>query len=640
MTEISLNNKQKEAVEHKNGPLLIIAGAGAGKTRVITSRIINLIKNGVSPSEILAVTFTNKAAREMKERVEFAIKKESLINFPMQEKETPHVSTFHSLGVRIIKENAKKIGVKKHFTIYDRADSIKNIKEAIKASQLDPKQVEPKKVLSFISRQKGAGIEPEEFIKDAPDLGYFESLVGEIWEIYEKNKQKDNALDFDDLLLKSVKLLSKNPEVLNFYLNRWRYIHIDEYQDTNKIQDEFTELLAREHKNICVVGDIDQNIFSWRGADISNLLLFEKRYPELKTVFLEENYRSTKNIIEASNRIIEKNAKRPKKIMSTKKEAGEKIGFFVGDGEKDEAEFVAKKAKGLSKKSGGAKEIAALYRTNFQSRALEEAFIKNEVPHQILGTKFFDRKEVKDALAFLKLALNPDSLSDLKRAVEAVPLGIGKATLLKIANNQEEKLGVGVKKKVAEFKELMEDIKKAVFSASPSSSMKYIIKRSGLLNYYSGKDEDSEERLLNLKEIISVAGNYDAYTPEEGIDLFLENVSLATDQDTLNNSQNSVKLMTIHAAKGLEFDFVFTTGLEQGLFPHEASAFDDEDRDEEEERRLFYVALTRAKKKTFLTYAATRNIFGSRQVNEPSEFLRDIDEEFLEAEGAEGEIIY
>ncbi len=638
MEEILLNKEQKEAVESTEGPLLIIAGAGAGKTRVITQRIINLIKKGVEPKDILAVTFTNKAAKEMKARIKETIFKEISFNSVTEDSYTPQISTFHALGVKIIKENSHLLGIKKHFTIYDRSDSIKTIKECAKELGFDPKNLEPKKILSIISKQKGEGVEVTDITETLEEYNFIEKIAIEIWDKYEKRLKKQNALDFDDLLLKTKKIL-QDPEILKHYQNKWKYIHIDEYQDTNKIQDELTKLLSKKHQNICVVGDIDQNIFSWRGADIKNLLLFEKRYPNLKTIFLEQNYRSTGVIIDVSNKIIEKNQNRPKKAMFTQNAPGEKIGIYVARDEKEEGYFIAQKTIELLKNKVDAAEIVILYRTNFQSRALEEAFINHKIPYQVLGVKFFERKEIKDALAFLKLAFNSESLIDFKRAVEAIPRGIGKVTLERVATENENLLKKSAIEKLFLFRKIIENIKKTIETSSPSVSMKYVIKESGLEKHYSKNDEDSVERLQNLKELVSVAENYDKYSPKEGVELFLEDAILRTEQESLSKEEHSVKLMTTHAVKGLEFKYTFITGLEQGLFPHENMNFDTDSKDDEEERRLFYVAITRAKKKAFLTYSSSRTIYGARQVNTPSEFLSDIDEEFLEIAKIEEEKI-
>ena len=630
---MQLNLQQKEAVEHSQGPLLIIAGAGAGKTKTVTHRITNLITNGAAPENILAVTFTNKAAKEMRERVTEALRKNEQLNFPGHFVGTPQVSTFHSLGVKIIRENADILGLKKRFTIFDKTDSIRTIKTAENELGFDPKEIEPKKVLGIISEQKGSGVEMEEY-REQHGEGFLEKTTAQIWEHYEKTLKEENALDFDDLLLKTKKLLKEYPKIRECYQDRWHYIHIDEYQDTNLIQDKISELLAEKHKNICVVGDVDQNIFSWRGANIANLLQFEKRYPELKTVFLEENYRSTETIISASNEIISKNSKRIEKNMSTSNKGGEPIGVYAADNEKAEAGFIANKVKQLIKEGVSPSEIAVLYRTNFQSRALEESFMMHEIPYQVLGTKFFDRKEIKDALAFLRLAFNPTGVNDLKRAASAVPCGLGKSTILKMVNKEEENLTPALSKKVALFREKIENIRKTAETQAPSTTIKYLLRESGMEEHYSAEDDDSKERLANLKELVTLAKNYDHLETSEGIESFLENSALSADQDEMEEESEAVRLMTAHAAKGLEFDYVFVAGMEQNLFPH-GGLSSTEERDEEEERRLFYVALTRARKKVFLSYALIRTIYGSREQHIPSEFLSDISQHFLEWAGEE-----
>jgi len=622
-----LNPQQKEAVLHKDGPLLIIAGAGAGKTKTITHRILNLIKTGTAPENILAVTFTNKAAKEMKERVRDLLDKDKEINFPISQNSYPFVATFHALGVKILKENARVLNTTRHFKIFDRNDSIRAIKDALKKFDYDPKQYPPKKILSIISKQKGDAISLKMYEGNVGN-SYFPKIVAQVWNEYEKALHTEKAYDFDDLLLKTVNLLEQNQNILERYQNIWKYIHIDEYQDTNKVQYKLANLLAHKHSNVCVVGDVDQNIYSWRGADIQNMLDFEKQYKGTKTLLLEENYRSTKTILEASNRIIKKNKNRKEKTLFTNNQDGENISLFSAYNEMQEAQFVALKAGELIDAGINPKEIAVLYRANFQSRILEEVFLAMDIPYQVLGVRFFERKEVKDILAFLSAALNPDSISDMKRIINVPARGIGKVTLLKIVEGREEELSAKVAQKVADFKHLLERIAEVAMSKNPSETIKFILKESGIEAMLKTKNEEDLERLENIKELATLAMRYDKLSPQEGIEKLLEDAALASDQDELKEDKNAVRLMTVHASKGLEFGVVFITGLEDGLFPH--TSMSDEKRDDEEERRLFYVALTRAKKKVFLTYASVRTIFGSQTVNLPSDFIMDIEDDLID----------
>jgi DNA helicase-2/ATP-dependent DNA helicase PcrA len=644
---LGLNPKQREAATHVDGPLLIIAGAGAGKTKTITHRIVNLIHQGVNPKNILAVTFTNKAAKEMRERVE----REIIKNAPGQES-LPYVATFHSLGVHIIKENANLLGLTRHFTILDESDAISIIKEVMKELSIDPKQYDPKKIKGIISKTKGEFIEAGNYSEEASS--YVGRIVSQVWPRYEDKKSKENSLDFDDLLLKATKLLSENLEIRKSYQDRWKYIHIDEYQDTNEVQYKMAKLLAENHKNICVVGDADQNIYSWRGANLKNILSFEKDYTDAQVVMLEENYRSTQNILEAANEVIKKNKFRPDKKLFTKNKTGDKIDIYEAVEETDEADFVATKILELmdgtpsdSPFAGGEvntnvlSEIAVLYRANFQSRVLEEALLRYNVPYQVLGVKFFERKEVKDTLAYLRAAINPNNLSDIKRIINFPPRGIGKVTLLKVLSGEKESLPAKVKLKVDNFYNTLEKIREKTKELKVSELIKYTVKITGIEEEMKQGGDEELERLENIKELASLALKYDNLPNELGIERLLEDASLASDQDSImhaiekREAKIGVKLMTVHAAKGLEFKYVFITGLEDGLFPHQR---DGGDGDQEEERRLFYVALTRAKEKLYLSFGNFRTIFGSRQINAPSEFLGDIPPDLLERSNENGNI--
>jgi DNA helicase-2/ATP-dependent DNA helicase PcrA len=624
-----LNEAQKNAVLSAEGPLLVLAGAGSGKTRVITHRIIHLVLQGVAPEKILAVTFTNKAAKEMRERVLSLLSKyrgsERAIDGGV-----PLVTTFHALGVRMLREHHEVFGLRKQFTIYDRSDSVSALKKAMEKASVDPKQFEPRKILSIISRAKGDAVTPTDFASSART--YPERVAGEVWVHYEHILKEEHALDFDDLLAKTLSMLKSHPPILDEYRRRFTYVHIDEYQDTNRVQYEIARLIVGERANLCVVGDVDQNIYSWRGADIKNILQFERHFPTTKIIMLEENYRSTQTIITASNDIIEKNVNRPLKTVFTNNHEGELISLYAAMGGQEEAEHVALTAKDLVKNGANPSDIAVLFRTNFQSRALEEAFINYDVPYQMLGTKFFDRKEIKDVLAFLRYALNPSGTGDLVRIINTPARGIGKVTVLKIVEGKMADLPAKTHEKVSAFFNLIEEIANYAKEHPVHETLAFIIKRTGMEDEFKTGGEEGLERLENVRELVSLGTKYSEYEPEEAIEHLLEDSALGSDQDELKDKEefDAVRLMTIHSSKGLEFPYIFITGLEEGLFPHERLG--DEKTDEEEERRLFYVALTRAKKKVFLSYAHIRTIFGTQRVNAPSSFLKDIRSELLESE--------
>ena len=630
----TLNDEQKKAVLATEGPVLIVAGAGAGKTKTITHRILHLIKNGIRPENILAITFTNKAAKEMRERVMSLLNSQNFYSVTPSRSTVPFVSTFHALGVQIIKENAPLLKLSRHFNIFDKADSKKAIKDALNYVGVDPKE-HLEKVQNIISSEKSRGVDLAEYLERGA-FDYTSELTKKVWKRYEEILSRDSALDFDDLLLKTLKLLRANKEVLAKYQNRFIYIHVDEYQDTNKVQNEIVELLSDKNKNLCVVGDTDQNIYSWRGAEIKNMLHFEKTYPDVQTIFLEENYRSTKTILAVANEIIEKNKFRIPKKLFTNNVAGEKIGLFTGRNETDEAHFIALKSKSLIESGLPADKIAVLFRANFQSRALEEAFLAYGVPYQMLGTKFFERKEIKDVMSFIKVSLNPENLSDLARIINLPARGIGKTTLQKIVEGKENELAPGMRTKIENFRGMLSVFKTILEKEKPSVSVKHIIEKSGMEKMYSTGLEEDMDRLENVMELVTLAVGYDQYPPEEGIEKFLTDCSLTSDQDSLDEQKTGVKLMTVHSAKGLEFDYVFISGLEADLFPHKGFGEKKSGEEKEEERRLFYVALTRARKKLFLTGAETRTIFGSTEINSPSEFLDDIPEKYCQKEGYAG----
>lgn len=648
-----LNPEQKKAVLTTEGPLLILAGAGAGKTKTITHRILHLIKSGIPAEQILAITFTNKAAKEMRERVMKLMGNDRLLNLPVyayaDERGRPFMSTFHSLAVRILKESGTHVGVHKNFVIYDRGDSKSTVKDALVQLGHDPKKIEPGKVLSIISREKGNFVSQEEYeAKNGDD--YIGGVVAEVWKKYDAALQKEKALDFDDLLFKAAHLLSTQEAIRIYYQNKWKYIHIDEYQDTNQVQYRIAELLVGPAKNIAVVGDADQSVYGWRGADIRNILRFEEDYPQATVILLEENYRSTQTILTAANKVIEKNIYRKKKNLFTKNEEGGKIKIYTAYDEGDEANFVANTARELLDEGVKGGEIAILFRANFQSRALEESFLRKGISYTLLGTKFFERREIKDTLSYIRAALNQDSTADIKRIINMPTRGIGKTTLLKILEGKENELPSAARAKLQDFRALLASINNKAQKEKASEVIKYVMLITGLEKFL--KEDVDEERLENVRELATLATKYDEMPAPTGIEQLLEEAALASDQDDMDKKttkaqggrfgtqtkqeiapEDCVKLMTVHASKGLEFDHVFITGLEQDLFPHaRRSEEHTTPEQEEEERRLFYVALTRARKKLYLSHANVRTIFGSKQVTLPSEFMSDIADDLIEKE--------
>jgi DNA helicase-2/ATP-dependent DNA helicase PcrA len=611
-----LNERQKEAVLTIDGPVSVLAGAGSGKTTVLTTRIYHLIRQGIAPDAILAVTFTNKAAREMRERVAKRLDTTGSL---------PFVATFHGLGREILQQYGESLGIPRFFTIFDRDDSEKAIKDALKALDVDPKELSPRFVLSRISKAKSDGITMQQFTDKYGRESFRSRIVAECWKRYEDALKKEKALDFDDLIALPVRLLENNEQIRRIVQNRFTHIHIDEYQDTNALQGRLAAVLAGETKNLFVVGDIDQTIYTWRGATIDNLLAFEEAYPGAKTIILEHNYRSTKTIVDASNGIIEMNKNRKEKRSVTDNPDGEKIVVHPENTAEKEGRYIALECKRLMREGNSPEEMAILFRTNFQSRVLEEAFLKAGVPYRLLGTRFFDRREVKDVLAWIRLALDPSRENDRARAVQTPPRGIGKVTLGKMIAGKSEEYKPSERTKIEAFNAVVTALASAAETEMPSLFVRMVIEKSGIEKLLASGGDDDQERLENVRELATLATRYDGMPGKEGISMLLTDASLASDQDELDNKQKAtgVTLMTVHAAKGLEFDTVFVTGLEEGLFPHQG--MDNEKRDEEEERRLFYVAITRAKKRLFLTFARIRRIYGTDYLSEPSNFLRDLD---------------
>jgi len=568
----------------------------------------------------------------MRERIFFLLEK---LPGHSDESRHPFISTFHTLGVYILRKSGAKIGAPKNFSILNKDDSLDNIKEAIKELNIDPKQFQPSKMQSLISREKGDLMDSETYANETGGE-YFPSVLAKVWAKYEEKMKAQKALDFDDLVTKVVFLLKKDEEVRNFYQNWWEYILIDEYQDTNKSQYELSKILSAKHRNICAIGDMDQCIYAFRGADFRNIINFEKDYPELVSVALEENYRSTQNILEAAAKVIEKNKVRKPKELYTKNKKGAEISLFEAMSEEEEAEFAIHKIKELL--AGGAEpsDVAVLFRANFQSRIFEETCLKHGVPYKMLGTQFYDRKEVRDVFAYLRAAANRDDLLSVKRIINVPPRGIGKVSVLNKFAGKE--LPPAARKKFEEFTGLLDTINNMVLTQKTSAVIGFILKKTGMETFLENGDMMDKERLENLRELVSIATRYDHLPPPEGTEKMLTDSALMSAQDSVDlpsgrqdKKEKSVRLMTVHASKGLEFKNVFIVGLEEGLFPHSGFGGRDKERDEEE-RRLFYVAVTRAKEKLFLTFSVMRTIFGSRQVNMPSRFLSDIPDHLYKME--------
>ncbi|MHB8660454.1 MAG: ATP-dependent helicase [Minisyncoccota bacterium] len=626
-----LNDAQKRAVLATDGPVSVLAGAGSGKTRVLTTRIYHLIRQGIPANQILAITFTNKAAREMRSRVRTMLGDGGA---------APFIATFHGLGRELLESYGKTIGVPRFFSVYDRDDSEKAIAAALKALDVGAKELSPRAVLGRISRAKGEGMLAREFYEKQARSGFGARIAAEVWLRYEKTLAAEKALDFDDLIALPLRLLEEHADVRAIAQDRWRYLHIDEYQDTNELQERLAGLLAERHKNLFVVGDGDQAVYGWRGAKMENILNFDKRYPQAQTIILARNYRSTKNLVDAANAVIEKNKNRKEKYSTTENAAGEPIVIHMARSAEDEARWIALKIRELMRAGTAPEEVAILFRTNFQSRALEEGLLRAGVPYKLLGTHFFARKEVKDTLAWMRLALDPSRENDKMRAAASPPRGIGRVTLGKLAAGQRAALRAGELAKVEQFEHIVNELSQAALSLIPSEFVKLVIEKSGMRKALldEGSAED-HERFENIEELASVAARHDAISGREGIAAFLAEAALASDQDEMDQGEKiGVTLMTVHAAKGLEFSTIFVSGMEEGLFPHQGIGSDDE-RDEEEERRLFYVAMTRAKERLFLTLARVRKIYGSDFAAEPSSFLADIDNSLLLYDETDGEEI-
>lgn len=552
---------------------------------------------------------------------------------------SPFIATFHGLGRELLESYGKAIGVPRFFSIFDRDDSERAIAAALKALDVEAKELSPRAVLSRISKAKGQGMTAATFREKHGRSSFGNRVAADVWLSYERTLREEKALDFDDLIALPVRLLEQHEDIRKLAQERWQYIHIDEYQDTNELQEKLAGLLSHTHGNLFVVGDCDQSVYGWRGAKMENILNFEKRYPSAQTIVLEHNYRSTKTIVEAANGVIEQNKNRKEKRSVTDNPAGEPITIHAALNAEAEALWIAEAIKNAIARGTKPEEIAVLFRTNFQSRALEEGLLHSGVPYKLLGTRFFDRKEVKDVLSWIRLALEPAREADKMRAAQSPPRGIGKTTLGKLVAGQRDALRAGERAKVEVFEALVSELAQAASVLTPSALVRLVVEKSGMKAALSEGTEEERERFENIQELATLAARHDLTPGKEGIAAFVAEVALASDQDEMDRDEKKgVTLMTVHAAKGLEFETVFVAGMEEGLFPHEGMGNDTE-RDEEEERRLFYVAMTRAKKKLYLTLARIRKIYGTDYLQEPSSFLADIDRTHVVYDEGNGEEI-
>lgn len=634
----TLNDRQCEAVKHTEGPLLITAGAGSGKTKVLTCRIAHLLELGVAPYRILAITFTNKAAKEMKERV---------INLVGAQADSIWLSTFHSFCAKLLRFEVDGFhGYTRNFTIYDSSDQLVLVKDCLKKLNLDDKQFMPRSVLGTISSAKNVLMDAKAFAAQASD--FYEQKVADVYALYQEKLRENNAVDFDDLLFLAVRLLQEKEEVREKYQSRFQYILVDEYQDTNHAQYALTKILAARWRNICVVGDADQSIYAWRGADIRNIIDFTRDYPDAASIKLEQNYRSTKTILHAANAVIDNNESRPKKTLWTENPAGNKIIHYQAQTEHDEADYIAGviyNRHEISHEPYG--DMAILFRTNAQSRVLEEKLMRYAIPYTMVGgTKFYDRKEIKDVLAYLRLLYNPEDSLSLTRIINVPKRNIGATTMEHVAAYAEEQ-GISLfealsstdeipvtkraRTSLENFAAMIFDLLNDIEGKDVLSLIETVIKQTGygdMLDKEAEHDPQGESRKENVGEFLSVAKDYMDSNPDGNLQDFLENVALVSDVDDFESSDSKVTLMTLHAAKGLEFPVVFLTGLDEGLFPHSRTLLDP--AQVEEERRLAYVGITRAERQLYVTNAITRTMYGRISAYMPSRFLAEIPPQLME----------
>ena len=644
-----MNPRQKEAVLHTDGPLLLMAGAGSGKTRVLTHRIAYLIEEKeVNPWNILAITFTNKAAKEMKERVNAILASGG---------EDVWVSTFHSMCVRILRRDVDFIGYNRNFTIIDSSEQLTLMKRILKELNIDPKKYDPRSILGTISQAKNSLQTPQDFAK--MQGSYYEEIAAKCYAAYQKELQYNQCMDFDDLIMNTIRLFEEHPDSLTYYQNKFHYIHVDEYQDTNHAQYTLVNLLAGRFRNLCVVGDADQSIYGWRGADMQNILDFEKDYPDAAVILLEQNYRSTKNILSAANQVIENNSNRKPKNLWTENKEGNKITYYRADNERDETRFIVDRMQEeIRSNHRNYGDFAILYRTNAQSRVMEETLLKANIPYKMVGGhKFYDRKEIKDILAYLNVLANPQDSISFERIVNSPKRGIGPGSieklrsfaslhewpLLEAAQNVElANIGGKAGQQLGSFGEMIQEVTQMIPYLTVTELTKEVLDRSGYLEDLKIQNTlEAQARIENLEEFLTVTQEFDkqfeqqneedADAPEEKLTVFLNDLALVSDIDNLEEDASQVTLMTLHAAKGLEFPVVFLIGLEEGVFPLSRALMEESEL--EEERRLAYVGITRAEEALYLTNAFSRTLYGRTQYNRPSRFVEEIDQELLEIEG-------
>ena len=629
-----LNSQQRKAVTHPAGPLLVLAGAGSGKTRVLTYRIAYLIKNqAVNPRNIIAITFTNKAAQEMKERLQQLLPSVNDIL----------VSTFHSACVRFLRFDIDKLGYNRNFIIFDTQDSQALIKECLQALNIDEKKFAPAAVLNYISRAKDRLLEPSKCLDNAKDIR--EKTMATLYELYQRRLKEHNALDFDDIIVKTVQLFKEFPAVLSYYQKRFLHILVDEYQDTNLAQYELVRMMAAKHRNLCVVGDDDQSIYAFRGADIRNILEFEQDFPDATVIRLEQNYRSTKTILNAANDVIDNNFARKKKRLWTDNGEGEKINLVTLEDEGQEAYFIAQEINNrIFRDNLNYKDFAVLYRTNAQSRVLEEVMVRMRLPYKIIGgLRFYQRKEIKDILAYLRVITNPSDDVSLLRIINVPKRGIGTTTVDRLKAAAEERnqsifdiimdgkglsISSGTLNKLQAFLLMMQDFRDVADTMSVSELINYVLEQTGYMDkLISENTNEALSRAENLREMIGAAMDFEQKMPDGTLEDFLTELALVSDVDDLDEDSDAVVLMTLHNAKGLEFPIVFMAGMDEGIFPHSRSLLDEDQL--EEERRLCYVGMTRAKKKLYMTRAWQRSLYGNTSYYAASRFLNEISDEYI-----------
>ncbi len=629
-----LNREQRKAAETLEGPVLILAGAGSGKTRALTYRIANLIDHGVAPWHILAITFTNKAAKEMKERVNQLVGESG---------NDVWVSTFHAMCARILRRDIEKLGYSRSFTIYDDDDQASVLKELYKTLNIDEKNMNPREVRAKISDAKNRLLGPDDWFMES-SRDFRSQQFHDLYSAYEKKLRHSNALDFDDLLVRTLELFADHPPVLESYRDKFQYVHVDEYQDTNFAQYSLVKLITHKSRNLCVVGDDDQSIYGWRGADIRNILSFEKDYPDATVIKLEQNYRSTANILDAANQVIAHNEGRMEKMLWTEAEEGDPIRVFCAGSEREEAAWICDRMQQLQMAGQDFGRMAVLYRSNAQSRVIEDMLVRAGIPYRIYGgLRFYDRKEVKDIVAYLRVIVNPSDDASLRRIINTPRRAIGDTTVAELAKHAEkeemplfsalvdipESLGARPRKCVAEFGDLMNELIVAKEEMGLLEFVTHLIEKTGLKAQYARDESDEgKARIENIDEFLGAVAEYEKAADEPTLEDYLENVALVSDLDNAEFGAKCVTLMTIHSAKGLEFPVVFMTGLEENIFPTGRSVQNEEGI--EEERRLCYVAITRAQKQLYISYASQRMLYNQVNFNAPSRFLREIPTRLLD----------